>query len=142
MEWKPLALYVVAGAAFVGGVHFLFSDPPPPEEAPERVIAEEFGGPIDVVDPEGLRVGPGRLGTGYMGSGKPQVVMDLIPKADEREARNIVERDEDERAVERRAEQLKPILENLGGLPVYIQGVDDVRTRPAEPRGDGPPDRR
>lgn len=135
MDWKSLTLYLVGGAAFVGGVHLMFSEPPPEEADPVEVLEEELGGPVEIVDPNALRVGPGRVGTGHMGTGQPQVVMDLMPATDERKPRNTVVRDEDERAVIRRAEKLRPVLENLGGLPVYVEGVDDTRTD----RDDGSP---
>ncbi len=69
-------------------------------------------------------------GSGYRGTGSPQVVLQAMPEAQpSRHEASTPSNPDAKFEGEMRADDLKTVLDRLGGLPVYVEGVDGPATR-------------
>lgn len=126
MELRNVAVYALAGAALLYGAHLMRSEPEPPPQAPVRA-GEALR--VQTMDAESLQelveqTGMPQPGTGYMGTGKSQLQFEHVPERNEEAGRVGEGRSDTQLEGDAREEDLKDILENLGGLPVYVEGVD------------------
>jgi hypothetical protein len=113
MDTRKILAYGFAAALLLVGVRMMLAEDV--VEAPSAASITELG--------------PQR-GAGYNGRGTPQVQFDgqfaTDPDAGAKRAEPSALQLARQRAAEERGPELEKVLQNLGGEPVYVQGVDDV----------------
>jgi hypothetical protein len=120
MDKRIIALYLVAAVFVYFGVDMMVS---PADDDEQQKGGAGAAGVVEV-DPELVF---GDEGTGYMGTGRPQINFVEGPEwpADQKPPRRASTMDADrEYNGNARSDELNRVLENLGGMDVYVEGVD------------------
>ncbi len=120
MSTRQLIVYAIAALMLYLGVQMMV-DPDVEPEAEGTTFTE--------VDPELLlrraeSTGLPSPGSGWMGTGRPQVVFENMPEPRETKVRETDQDADADWEGSQRQEELDETLKRLGGLPVYVQGVD------------------
>ena len=130
MDKRYIAVYLLSAVCVYFGVDMMVSsagDDAPSADDPSAASIVE-------IDPA---VALEQGASGYMGTGRPQITLVEAPvwPDDQVAPRPIAEMDPDRaREGDVRSEDLSRVLENLGGMDVYVEGVDGP-SAPAPSRG-------
>ncbi len=129
---KPV-LYLVAAACLVGGIAMMFSGPETPEHGDTNGPNAAPGNAPAI--PSHTMHGPSGsiIGTGGYDQSNPQIVFENGPEPVETTKADpfafVEPESEDQRRRRVRMEELRPVLEQLGGEPVYVEGLDNRSRR-------------
>lgn len=130
MDKRYIAVYLLAAVCVYIGVSMMVS--PGGDEAARGAGAGAAG--VVEVDPTTVLDGDA---TGYMGTGMPQIKLVEEPDwpLDQRPPRRPSTMDPDrEYDGNARSEELDRVLQNLGGMDVYVEGVDGPVQTPQAPK--------